>query len=163
MKVFPLQGGGLWREEVFEEGGVNGWRGVERWERWEPGSLAGSHELLGGPDILRGDHLPCLKHANGLVLDKPCKPSYDSPASFRIIVLLKTISKILERIMTVRLSSLARAAGLLHPNQCGSLPGLSTLDALCHPNTQSSHPPAAQMGISTLFLDIKAGFDNLNA
>ena len=74
-------------------------------------------------------HPPCLKHANGVVLDKPGKPSYDTPASFRIIVLLKTISKLLEKIMTVRISDMAWKAGLLHPNQCGSLPGLSTWDA----------------------------------
>ena len=68
------------------------------------------------PLVTFGYHPPCLKHSNGLVLDKPCKPSYDTPASFRIIVLLKTISKILERVMTVRLSDMARKAGLLHPN-----------------------------------------------
>ena len=81
------------------------------------------------PLVSFGYHPPCLKHANGVILDKPGKPSYDTPASFRIIVLLKTISKILERVMTVRLSGLARKAGLLHPNHCGSLSGLSTSDA----------------------------------
>jgi len=59
---------------------------------------------------------PSLKTANGVVLDKPGKASYDYPAYFRIIVLLKTISKILERIMTVRLSAIARYKGLLHHN-----------------------------------------------
>ena len=38
-------------------------------------------------------HPPSLKNAYGIVLDKPGKAAYDSPASFRIIVLLKTISK----------------------------------------------------------------------
>jgi len=68
-----------------------------------------------------GYHPHSLKTTNGVVLDKPGNASYDSPASFRIIVLLKTISKIVERIMTVRLSAFARSKGLLHPNQCGSL------------------------------------------
>ena len=77
------------------------------------------------PLVSFGDHPTSLKHANGVVLDQPGKPSYNTPASFRIIVLLKTISKILERILTVRLTSLARQSGLLHPHQCGSLPGLS--------------------------------------
>ena len=63
-----------------------------------------------------GYHPTSLKHANGVVLDKPGKPSYDSPASFRIIVLLITVSKALERILTVRLTALAKKAGLLHPN-----------------------------------------------
>jgi len=51
-----------------------------------------------------------------VVLDKPGKASYDSPAFFGIIVFLKSISKILERIMTVRLSASARSKGLLHQN-----------------------------------------------
>ena len=61
-----------------------------------------------------GYHPLSLKTANKVVLNKPGKASYDSPASFRIIVLLQTISKILERIMTVRLSAIARSKGLLH-------------------------------------------------
>ena len=81
------------------------------------------------PLVAFGYHPPALKRAHGVVLDKPGKASYDSPSSFRIIVLLKTISKILEQVMTVRLAALARTVGLLHPNQCGSLPGLSTADA----------------------------------
>ena len=115
------------------------------------------------PLVTLGYHPPCLKHANGVILDKPGKPSYDTPASFRIIVLLKTVSKILERIMTVRLSALACKAGLLHPNHCGSLPGLSTSDAcatLIHEVCTLQRP---RWAVSTLFLDIKAGFDNVNA
>jgi len=92
----------------------------------------------------------------------PGKASYDSRASFRIIVLLKTISKTLERVMTVRLSAIARSKGLLHPNQCGSLPGLSSSDAcltLIHEIKTLQRP---RLKVSTLFLDIKAGFDNVN-
>jgi len=118
-------------------------------------------ELL-SPLVSFGYHPPSLKNANGVVLDKPGKASYDSPASFRIIVLLKTISKILERVMTVRLSAIARSKGLLHPNQCGSLPGLSSTDAcltLTHEIRTLQRP---RLEVSTLFLDIKAGFDNVS-
>jgi len=78
------------------------------------------------------------------------------------MVLLKTISKILEQVMTVRLSALAKCWGLLHPNQCGSLPGLSSADAclaLLHQITTLQSP---RLPVSTLFLDIKADFDNVN-
>ena len=115
------------------------------------------------PLVTFGHHPPCLKHANGVVLDKPGKPSYDTPASFRIIVLLKTISKILARICAVRLSALACKAGLFHPNQCGSRPGLSTSDeraTLIH-EIRTIQPP--RWAVSTLFLDMKAGFANVNA
>jgi len=98
-----------------------------------------------------------------VVLDKPGKASYDSTTSFRIIVLLKTLSKIVERLMMLRLSPIARSKGLLHPNPCGSLPGLSSSDAwltLMHEIRTLQRP---RLEVSTLFLDIKAGFDNVNA
>ena len=81
-----------------------------------------------GPLLLFGHHPSSMKTANGVLLDKPGKPSYDSPSSFRIIVFLQTISKILERIVASRLSAIARCVGLLHHNQCGSLPSLSSFD-----------------------------------
>jgi len=85
-------------------------------------------ELL-SPLVAFSYHPLSLNTANGVVLDKPDKASHDSPASFCISILLKTISKILERAMTVRLTAFARSKGLLHPNQCGSLAGLSYSDA----------------------------------
>jgi len=132
---------------------------------WKKVNLANPTILLEllSPLVTFGYHPPSLKTANGVVLDKPGKASYDSPASFRVIVLLKTVSKILERIMAVRLSAVARSKGLLHPNQCGSLPGLSSSDAclpLMHEVKTLQRP---RLEVSTLFLDIKAGFDNVNA
>ena len=114
------------------------------------------------PLVAHGFHPPTLKVVDGIVLDKPGKPSYDSPSSFRVIVLLQTFSKILERIMNARLSCVARAAGLLDPHQCGSLAGLSASDAI---NTLTHEVRTLQMAgrkVSTLFLDIKGGFDNVN-
>ena len=84
------------------------------------------------PLVALGYHPPCLKYANGVVLDKPGKPSYDTPASFRIIVLLKTVSKILERVMTVRISALARKANLLQPKLVQLPPGAKYLRRMCH-------------------------------
>jgi len=45
------------------------------------------HELLKPLVAYRSNPLT-LKRADGIVLDKPGKPSYDSPSSFRVIVLL---------------------------------------------------------------------------
>ena len=73
------------------------------------------------------------------------------------------VSKILESIMTVRLSSLARQAGLLHPNQCGSLPGLSASDACATLMHEVRTLQGPKWTVSPLLLDIKAGFDNVNA
>jgi len=106
---------------------------------------------------------PSLKTANGVVQDKPGKASYDTPASFRIIVLLKTISRILERVMTVRLSAIARSRSLIHPNQCGSLPALCCSDACLTLMHEVKTLQTPRLVVSTLVLDMKAGFDNVNA
>ena len=114
--------------------------------------------------LLRLGHYPSsLKKANGVILDKPGKPSYDSASSFRIIVLLQTVSKILERIAASRLSAVARYLGLLNPNQCGSLPSLSSFDACAAlvDTVRTLQRPGRK--VSSLFLDIKGGFDNVDA
>jgi len=97
-----------------------------------------------------------------VVLDKPGKPSYESPSSFRIIVLIRTLSKILERIIAARLLAAARLRGLLHPNQCCSLPGLSTYDACLTLGNDVKTRQRPRLKVSSLFLDIKAGFDNVD-
>jgi len=112
--------------------------------------------------VLLGYHSASLKGSNGVVLDKPGKPSYESPSSFRNIGLISTFSKILERIIAARLLTAARLKGLLHDNQCGSLPGLSTYNA-CLTLTNDVKPLQRPcLKVSSLFLDIKAGFDNVD-
>jgi len=104
-----------------------------------------------------------MKTANGIVLDKPGKPDYRTPASFRIIVSLETVSKILERLSALRLAAAARSLGLLHPNQCGSLAGLGSFDAVATLTHEVRLLQAASFKVSTLFLDVKGGFDNVCA
>jgi len=77
-------------------------------------------------------------------------------------VLLRTVSKILERIITARLLLAARSRGLIPSSQCGSLPGPSTYDA-CF--TLMNHVKALQrprLKVSILFRDIQAGLDNVD-
>jgi len=109
-----------------------------------------------------GCHPASLKGSNWVVLDKPGKPSYMSPSSFRIIILICTFSKILERIIAARLLTPARTKGLLHPNQCGSLPGLSTYDACLTLTNDVKILQGPPLKVSSLFLDIKTGFDNVD-
>src|SRR5205807_6868848 len=86
-----------------------------------------------------------------------------SPSSFRIIVLLETVSKIPERIIANRLSLLARLVGLLRPKQCTSLPGLSTFDACASLSQEVRALQRSSLKATTLFLDIKGGFDNVSS
>jgi len=115
------------------------------------------------PLLTHGYHPLAMKKANGIVLDKPGKPDYYTPASFRIIVLLETVSKMLERLSALRLASAARSLGLLHPNQCGSLAGLGCFDAVATLTHEVRLLQAASFKVSTLFLDVKGVFDNVCA
>jgi len=115
------------------------------------------------PLLTHGYHPIAMKKANGILLDKPGKPDYSAPASFRIIVLLETVSTILERLSALRLASAARSLGLLHPNQCGSLAGLGCFDAVATLIHKVRLLQDASFEVSTLFLDVKGGFDNLCA
>ena len=103
-----------------------------------------------------------MKRANGIVLDKPGKASYYTPASFRVIVLLETPTKIVERVTASRLALLARFCGLLHPHQTASLPGLSTFDATATLTHEVRLFERLDLKVSSLFLDIKGGFDNVD-
>jgi len=51
-----------------------------------------------------GFHPPAKESADGIVLDKPGKATYDFPSSFCVIVLLPTFSKILKRFRNSRVS-----------------------------------------------------------
>ena len=115
-----------------------------------------------GPLLQYGHHPASLKKANGVVLDKPGKASYDSSTFFRVIVLLETLSKIVERVTASRLSLLARSCGLLHPHQTGSLPGLSTFDATATLAHEVRLFQRLDLKVSSIFLDIKGGFDNVD-
>src|SRR6266566_1289607 len=115
------------------------------------------------PLLERGHHRLSLKAANGIVLPKPSKPSYTDPSSFRIIVLWETISKLLERVVTFRLYDHAITHQLLHTNQGGSLPGHSTSDAATTLVHEVKLLQFADLKVSTFFLDIKGGFDNVRA
>jgi len=115
------------------------------------------------PLLAHGFHPPSLQKARGIVLDKPGKPSYDSPSSFRVIVLLRTLSPIIERLVASRLSAQAAIWSLMYPLQCGSLPGRSTAVAalVLQHNIAFFHRLCYK--VSTLFLDVKGGFDRVES
>jgi len=102
------------------------------------------------------------KGSNGVVLDKPGKASYMSSSSFRIIVLIRTFSKVLATIIAAQLLTAVRLKGLLHPNQCCSLPGLSTYDACLTLSNDVKTLQSPRLKVSSLFLAMKAEFDNVD-
>ena len=133
------------------------WKQVHKANEWLLPSLF-------TPLITHGYYPLAMKKANGIVLDKPGKPDYRTPASFRIIVLLETVSKILKDfLLFVSPLPPARSLGLLHPNPCGSLAGLGCFDPVATLTHAVRLLQAASFKVSTLFLDVKDGFDNVCA
>jgi len=119
-------------------------------------------DLLG--PLQKGGYYPvAMKKANGIVLDKPGQSSYDSRASFRVIVLLQTMSMILQRVIASHLSLVARSLNLVYHNQCGSLPALSSFDAALSLVDTVRTLQCPGLKVSTILLNIKGGFDNVNA
>jgi len=97
-----------------------------------------------------------------MVLDTPGKQYYESPCSFPIVCLIGTVAKILARLIASCLLLAARLKRLLNPNQCGSVPALSTYDACLALFNDVKTQPRSRLKVSSLFLHIKAGFDNVD-
>lgn len=76
---------------------------------WKPINQAALHLILYllAPLGSYGLHPPFLRKADGILIDKPGKLSYDCPCPFRIIILLLTFPQIPERIMNSGLSCVA--------------------------------------------------------
>ena len=68
----------------------------------------------------------------------------------------------MERVTASRLSLLARSCSLRHPHQTGSLPGLSSFDTTATLAHKVRLFQWLDLKVSSIFLDIKGGFDNVD-
>ena len=76
-----------------------------------------------------------FKVSTTVIIPKPNKPSYDNPKTFRPIVLLNTLSKLIEKAIAERIQFIVASNNFLHPSQLGGLKFKSTSDtgiALTH-------------------------------
>lgn len=109
--------------------------------------------------ITTGWHPTPFRQALLVALPKPGKKDYSSPRSYRLIALLSTLEKGLERLMARRLAWTAIRHKVLHPQQFGALPCRSATDlaaALVHDIEEAW---ARGLFASMLTLDIKGAFD----
>ena len=67
-----------------------------------------------------------FKTSTTIVIPKPNKKSYDSPKSFRPIVLLNTMGKLIEKVIGERLQFHTVSNDFIHPSQLGGLKFKST-------------------------------------
>lgn len=78
--------------------------------------------------VATGWHPTPFGQALLVALPKPGKKDYSSPRSYRLIALLSTLGKGLERLLAHRLAWIAIRHKVLHPQQFGALPCRSATD-----------------------------------
>jgi len=64
-----------------------------------------------------------------IIIPKPNKMSYDQAKLFHPIVLLNTLGKLIEKVITERLQFTVINKDFIHPSQLGGLKFKSTMDA----------------------------------
>jgi ribonuclease HI len=109
-----------------------------------------------------GHHPKRWRGAKIVVLRKPGKPDYSVPGAYRPISLLNTLGKLLEAVITRRLSYLVEKHGLLPDTQFGGRPGRTTEQALL---VLSNAVDQAwyKLGVVTLIaFDQKGAFNRVN-
>jgi len=62
-----------------------------------------------------------FKVSTFIIIPKPNKESYDSPKSFKPIILLNTIGKLIKKVIGDRLQFYSISNNFIHPSQLGSL------------------------------------------
>ncbi|KDR64959.1 hypothetical protein GALMADRAFT_82479, partial [Galerina marginata CBS 339.88] len=79
---------------------------------------------------LEHSHWPsAFKDSLSVIIPKPGKPSYSTPKSFRPIVLLNTLGKLIEKMISNRIQFDSVKHDVFHPNQVGGVRQRSTEDA----------------------------------
>ena len=69
------------------------------------------------------------KRSTMIVISKPNKKSYNLPKVFRPVVLLNTVSKLIEKVIRERLQFNTASNEFIHPSQLSGLKLKSTVDA----------------------------------
>ena len=103
-----------------------------------------------------------FKKSTTVVISKPNKQSYNSPKLFRLIILLNTLGKLIEKVISKRLQFLTTSNDFIHLSQLGGLKFKSTTDvgmALTHIIWSGW---VKNLSTSTLVFNITQFFPSLN-
>jgi exonuclease III len=115
--------------------------------------------------IRNGYHPVEWKKATTLALRKPNKADYSTPKAYRPIALLNSMGKILELVITRKLSKLAEENHLLPESQMGARRGRSTETAL-QMLTEQIHTvwdlPGQKRVATIMSMDISGAFDHVS-
>ncbi|KAI0999744.1 hypothetical protein K3495_g8453 [Podosphaera aphanis] len=111
-----------------------------------------------------GYHPKIFKEPTTIVIRKPQKPRYDTPKSYRTIVLLNTMTRLLEKVVANRISKAAKGFNLLPEEQMGARPKRYTISAVEF-LTEQIHTiwgKDKKKVASLLSLGISGAFDNVS-
>lgn len=97
-----------------------------------------------------------------VVLRKPGKPDYSVPGAYRPISLLNTLGKLLEAVMTRRLSYLAEKHSLLPNSQFGGRPGRTAEQALLVLSRAIDQAWYKHKVATLISFDLKGAFNDVN-
>ena len=127
-----------------------------------PGILNSAYKAL----FEKGYHPISWRSSIGIILPKNGDRDTSDPRSYRVIALLNSLGKVLEKIYATRLSYLANTTELLHSSQLGGRKQRSTIDAAMLlvqyiEEQRLSRKVPSNTITSTIFLDIKGGFDHV--
>ena len=103
-----------------------------------------------------------FKRSSFIIIPKPNKSLYDSLKSFQPIVLLNTIGKLIEKVMSNRIQVHAISSNFLYPNQLGGIQQCSTTDAGVYLTHIICAGWIKELHTSTLVFDIAQFFSSLN-
>jgi hypothetical protein len=121
--------------------------------------------MLLADTCLKLEHYPAfLKSSRTIVLRKPRKSSYESPSAWRLITLLKTIGKVVEKLLARRIRNLAEEYYLLYLSQMGARAerGTGTALELLTSMVQTVWKEGKDQVASLLSLDILGAFSTVN-
>jgi hypothetical protein len=107
-------------------------------------------------------HFPTnWKSASIIILKKSNKANYSHPSNFTPISILNALSKLLEKIILVKLKRLASANNWFSPNQHGFRSGFSTETATLSLSSLIENNRKNKVITCCMFLDIKSAFAQL--
>ncbi|KAE8258688.1 hypothetical protein A4X13_0g1519, partial [Tilletia indica] len=111
-----------------------------------------------------GWHPRPFRRATLVVLPKAGKRDLSKPRSYRLIALLPTLGKVLEKVVAARLAELGSRHGWIAAEQFGSVPGRSTSDAaltMVH-DVEAGWTHAKPLITSALTFDVRGAYDSVH-
>jgi hypothetical protein len=119
-------------------------------------------QVLAQHSLITGHFPQPFKETITLVLRKPNKPNYTKPNAYRPIALENTIGKVLESIMTEKISYLCEAYNLLPTHHFGGRPGRTTEDAMLILSESIHQAWKRGQVFSAILMDVSGAFNNVH-